>query len=235
MKFLRAIIFAVACSIFFTVQLPARDMHRPDHLSPERVVLFLERVRKNSTGENFSVDLNFKLRAASGGTIKFGKLSLLRGNGCNVFQINFDGSVCLLTIGREMKIEGNGEFFLNEPFFPDLIFAPSDLSFLFPGDMEYSYAGPNRVAGRPVQQFLCHPQNLSGCESVRISIDSKFLVALRVDFLGTGSELRKRISANAFKNFDGIWMAKAIEFVDFQNHSRSKLEISSVNFIDIEH
>jgi hypothetical protein len=62
---------------------------------------------------------------------------------------------------------------------------------------------------------------------IKIFVDEQLKIILRIDFLADDSKSVRRISVGAFKNYDGTWMPKTIEFFDAAHHRHAKLVILS--------
>jgi hypothetical protein len=200
------------------------------HLSGRGAESFLENVRSNSFENGTRLTIEFKLHApARPETVKFGTVEYSRSGDSDFFAINFEGVAA--EFSRDVAGDGSCNIPPGEPFFDGLILAPADMGFIFPGPGDYAYLGPAIISGRRAQEFLSAADiSIGGVkfESVKISIDEKFMVVLRVDFFDSQRKLARRMCIGSFGKFDGIWMPKTVEFMDFRDHRRAKLEIFSV-------
>ncbi|MDR1401494.1 MAG: outer membrane lipoprotein-sorting protein [Puniceicoccales bacterium] len=167
---------------------------------------------------------------------KTGKIICTMDGDEKFFTVNFDTGGCVLG-ERTLRNIGRDDFAMDRPFFDNLIFSPRDLFFIFLGKDPYCYAGPARISGRSVQQFVrFFDISMDGVpiSAIKISIDGKFLTVLRVDFFDSTQKLVRRIAIDSFENFDGLWMPKVIEFSDLRKHCRAKLKITGAKFVFAE-
>ncbi|MDR1433419.1 MAG: outer membrane lipoprotein-sorting protein [Puniceicoccales bacterium] len=232
MKAPRSARFAIATACFALICSPVcgRDLHVLSYMSDARAQEFLENVRKNSAQISSQWRCKVKLYdPLNASSKKFGELIFAPTKGQKTFSINFGGARCIMSDGELENIEPSA-FEVDEPFFENLILSPRDLLFIFADDEQYSYVGPMKVASRSMQQFSRQIDlRIGGVKfsSMKIFIDEKLMIILRVDLMVDRRQVGRRISIGSFKNFDGVWIPKIIEISDIINHRRTKLEILS--------
>ncbi|MDR1413990.1 MAG: hypothetical protein LBI56_03585 [Puniceicoccales bacterium] len=221
--------------IFFAVnlELQASDLHRLHRLSEKKANEFLGRARQASLHFSARGDIAFELHSSgSARDKKFGKISYFSGGDEKFFTVDFGAGECVFS-DENFASNGQSDAAMDRPFFEHLIFAPRDLAFIFLGNGSHRYAGPAQISGRPAQQFICSANislDGSAVAMVKTSIDEKFLMVLRVDFFNCAGKLVRRISVGSLKRFGELWMPGVIEFSDFANHRRVKLEITAAEF-----
>jgi hypothetical protein len=85
-----------------------------------------------------------------------------------------------------------------------------------------------------VQQFISSTDIVIdgiNFSKIKIFVDEQLKIILRVDFLADNLKAARRISVGSFKNYDGTWMPKMIEFFDAIHHRHTKLVILSARII----
>jgi hypothetical protein len=115
-----------------------------------------------------------------------------------------------------------------EPFVEGSLYAPNDLLLPFLGSSTLKYSGPKKVCGRATQQFVAKVDNDSlgeGVKFAKISVDSKFLQILEIEYLDGRQRVMRKHRVLALRKKDDYWLPKTIELFDNVTRERSKITI----------
>jgi hypothetical protein len=99
---------------------------------------------------------------------------------------------------------------------------------------EYSYEGPDRVAGRPVQWVRFAPppdwQSRLAREpiaAVRLALDSRFSAPLRVEYLSNEEEVLRSVEVRSFRKVGEVWMIRRLEAFNERDRDRTEVRVRS--------
>ncbi|MDR2779267.1 MAG: outer membrane lipoprotein-sorting protein [Puniceicoccales bacterium] len=210
------------------------EFHKLHNLSTKKAEEFSKNVRKNFKHGNLNLMVKIKLyEPLKSNNKKFGEIFYVNSSKKRTFRVVFEDKEYDFTFSQDQAIKNSADdiFHTNASFFDDLLLTPQDLFLSFSWDDSYEYFGAAKVAGRPVQQFIRYEKNsINGIQysSVKVSIDAKYMIILRIDFLNDVLMPVRQLLIRSFKDFAGIWMPKIIEIIDFQHHRHAKLEVLSV-------
>lgn len=143
-----------------------------------------------------------------------------------------------ITIGdrtQEYIIDAkNNDIYTDIPEINDqFILSLSDIANLFLLQKSLHYIGPNRVSGRPVHEFSWQPQNTNDqtiFSCIKISIDTKFYVPLKVEYINNKHHTIRRIVISSFKKNGDTWMPKTITLSDFSKNQKTTINIDSYDY-----
>ncbi len=113
------------------------------------------------------------------------------------------------------------------------ILSLSDIANLFLLQKSLHYIGPNRVSGRPVHEFSWQPQNTNNqtiFSYIKISIDTKFYIPLKVEYINHKHRTIRRIVISSFKKNGNTWMPKTITLSDFSKSQKATINIDNYNY-----
>ena len=111
------------------------------------------------------------------------------------------------------------------------ILSPYDIANLFMSQHQLQYIGTNHISGRPVYEFLSKQQypNTTSIANIKISIDTKFHIPLKVEYINSKYRTIRRIMISSFKKNDDIWMPKTITLSDFSKNKKTTINIDGYN------
>ncbi len=99
---------------------------------------------------------------------------------------------------------------------------------------DYSYEGPDRVAGRPVQWVrFAPPPDWQGrlarerVTAVRLALDSRFSAPLRVEYLGGNGEVLRSVEVRSFRKVGEVWMVRRLEAFDERDRDRTEVQVAA--------
>ena len=216
------------------------------NLSRQDSDAFLEKFYKEMSTFSGGIELKFEIYHADTPDQRIFGSALYSGtNGTDEFHLEVDGETFVL-------VPSTGQMFspifcvplnIDQPIIKGFNITPRDLTYVLFNRKPMAYKGPNHFAGRAVQQFLsseAFSTSLFSIHHTKIYIDCTYYTVLLADFCDSRNKLMKRICVQKFKNFDGIWMPKYIDFIVncAGNSSHDRFEITHVHMsptIDYTH